>query len=40
MRVFGGDGDDGKGLVDEGVGVVLHLSGGVDLGVDVGPSLL
>jgi len=25
--VFGGDADDGEGLVDEGVGAVLHLAG-------------
>ena len=38
-RVLGGDDDDGEGLVDEGVGAVLHLSGGVALGVDVGDLL-
>src|ERR1039458_2866404 len=34
--VLGGDADDGEGLVDEGVGAVLHLAGGVAFGVDVG----
>ena len=34
--VLRGDDDDGEGLVDEGVGAVLHLAGGVALGVDVG----
>ena len=34
--VFGGDADYGEGLVDEGVGAVLHLAGGVAFGVDVG----
>ena len=38
-RVLGGDDDDGKGLVDEGVGAVLHLSGGVAFGVDVADLL-
>jgi hypothetical protein len=36
---FGGDADDGEGLVDEGVGAVLHLAGGVAFGVDVGDLL-
>ena len=31
--------DDGEGLVDEGVGAVLHLAGGVAFGVDVGDLL-
>jgi hypothetical protein len=38
-RVAGGDDDDGEGLVDEGVGAVLHLAGGVAFGVDVGDFL-
>ena len=38
-RVLGGDDNDGEGLVDEGVGAVLHLAGGVALGVDVGDLL-
>ena len=38
-RVFCGDADDGEGLVDEGVGAVLHLAGGVAFGVDVGDLL-
>ena len=37
--VFGGDADDGEGFVDEGVGAVLHLAGGVAFGVDVGDLL-
>ena len=37
--VLGGDADDGEGLVDEGVGAVLHLAGGVAFGVDVGDLL-
>jgi len=37
--VFGRDADDGEGFVDEGVGAVLHLSGGVAFGVDVGDFL-
>jgi len=37
--VFGGDADDGEGLVDEGVGAVLHLAGRVAFGVDVGDLL-
>ena len=36
VGVFGGDADYGEGLVDEGVGAVLHLAGGVAFGVDVG----
>jgi len=39
VGVFGGDGDYGEGLVDEGVGAVLHLAGGVAFGVDVGDLL-
>jgi hypothetical protein len=31
--------DDGEGFVDEGVGAVLHLAGGVAFGVDVGDLL-
>ena len=31
--VLGGDADYGEGFVDEGVGAVLHLSGGVAFGV-------
>jgi len=38
-EVAGGDADDGEGLVDEGVGAVLHLAGGVAFGVDVGDLL-
>ena len=37
--VLGGDADDGQRLVDEGVGAVFHLSGGVALGVDVADLL-
>ena len=37
--VFGGEDDDGERLVDEGVGAVLHLAGGVAFGVDVGNFL-
>ncbi len=37
--VLGGDDDDGEGLIDEGVGAVLHLAGGVAFGVDVGDLL-
>ena len=37
--VFCRDADDGQRLVDEGVGAVLHLSGGVALGVDVADLL-
>ena len=37
--VLGGDADYGEGLVDEGVGAVLHLAGGVAFGVDVGDLL-
>ena len=37
--VLGGDADDGEGLVNEGVGAVLHLAGGVAFGVDVGDLL-
>ncbi len=33
------DADDGQGLVDEGVGSVLHLACGVAFGVDVGDLL-
>src|SRR5580658_1456140 len=33
--VLGGDDDDGEGFVDERVGAVLHLAGGVAFGVDV-----
>ena len=36
VGVFGSDADDGEGLVDEGVGAVLHLAGGVAFGVNVG----
>ena len=39
VEVAGGDADDGEGLVDEGVGAVLHLAGGVAFGVDVGDLL-
>ncbi len=39
VGVLGGDADDGEGLVDEGVGAVLHLAGGVAFGVDVGDLL-
>ncbi len=34
-----GEDDDGQGLVDEGVGAVLHFAGRVALGVDVGDFL-
>ena len=37
--VLGGDADDGEGLVDQRVGAVLHLTGGVALGVDVADLL-
>ena len=36
---FGGDADDGEGVVDEGVGAVFYFAGGVAFGVDVDPSL-
>ena len=36
VGVLGGDADYGEGFVDEGVGAVLHLAGGVAFGVDVG----
>ena len=39
VGVFGGDGDYGEGLVDEGVGAVLPLAGGVAFGVDAGDLL-
>ena len=39
VGVLGGDADYGEGLVDEGVGAVLHLTGGVAFGVDVGDLL-
>ena len=39
MASLGGEHDDGEGLVDEGVGAVLHLAGGVAFGVDVGDFL-
>jgi hypothetical protein len=39
VGVFGGDADYGEGFVDEGVGAVLHLAGGVAFGVDVGDLL-
>ena len=39
VGVFGGDADDREGLVNEGVGAVLHLAGGVAFGVDVGDLL-
>lgn len=39
VGVLGGDADDGERLVDEGVGAVLHLAGGVAFGVDVGDLL-
>ena len=39
VGVLGGDADDGEGFVDEGVGAVLHLAGGVAFGVDVGDLL-
>src|SRR6185437_8636873 len=39
VGVLGGDADDGEGLVDECVGAVLHLAGGVAFGVDVGDLL-
>ena len=34
-----GEHDDGEGLVDEGVGAVLHFAGGVAFGVNVGDFL-
>ena len=37
--VLGGEDDDGEGFVDERVGAVLHLAGGVAFGVDVGNFL-
>ena len=37
--VFGGEDDDGEGLVNEGVGAVLHLACRVAFGVDVGNFL-
>jgi len=39
VGVLGGDADHGERLVDEGVGAVLHLAGGVAFGVDVGDLL-
>ena len=39
VGVLRGDADYGEGFVDEGVGAVLHLAGGVALGVDVGDLL-
>ena len=39
VRVFCRDADYREGLVDEGVGAVLHLAGGVTFGVDVGDLL-
>lgn len=36
VGVLGGDADYRERLVDEGVGAVLHLAGGVAFGVDVG----
>ena len=39
VGVLGGDADYWEGLVDEGVGAVLHLAGGVAFGVDVGDLL-
>jgi len=39
VGVLGGDADAGEGFVDEGVGAVLHLAGGVAFGVDVGDLL-
>ena len=39
VRVLGGDADYGEGFVDEGVGAVLHLAGGVAFGVDVADLL-
>ena len=37
--IVGHEGDDGHVLVDEGDGAVLHLPGGIALGVDVGDLL-
>ena len=37
--ILGGEADYGEGLVDEGVGTVLHLAGGVAFGVDVADLL-
>ena len=37
--VLSGDAYYGQGFVDEGVGAVLHLAGGVAFGVDVGDLL-
>jgi len=39
VGVLRGDADYGEGFVDEGVGAVLHLAGGVAFGVDVGDFL-
>ena len=39
VGVLGGDADYRERLVDEGVGAVLHLAGGVAFGVDVGDLL-
>jgi hypothetical protein len=36
VGVLRGDADYGEGSVDEGVGAMLHLAGGVAFGVDVG----
>ena len=33
VGVLGGDADDGEGFVDEGVGAVLHLAGGIAFGM-------
>src|SRR5579859_1635832 len=37
--VMGGEDDDGKIFVDEGVGAVLHFASGIAFGVDVGNFL-
>ncbi len=39
VGVLGGDADAGESFVDEGVGAVFHLAGGVAFGVDVGDFL-
>src|SRR6266851_3218398 len=36
---MGGEDDDGKIFVDEGVGAVLHFAGGITFGVNVGNFL-
>ena len=39
VGVLGGNDNAGERFVDEGVGAVLHLAGGIAFGVDVGDLL-